>query len=46
MDGNATGVIGTNTMEPIPLATIPHGAKITYGMMVYNHRPLKKEKNM
>ena len=45
MDGNSTGTAGTQTMAPIALNNILTDAKITYGMMVWDHRPLKKEKH-
>ena len=44
MKGNATGIHGTDTMEPVPLASIPKTNAITYGSMVCDHRPLKTEK--
>ena len=45
MDGNVSGTTGTQTMAPIALDNIPTDAKITYGMMVCDHCPLKKEKH-
>ena len=45
MSGNNSGIQGTNTMEPIALDDIPPSNAITYGSMVCDHRPLKKEKN-
>ena len=43
MNGNDTGVQGTEIMEPIALRSIPKDCKITYGTMVCDHRPLKTE---
>ena len=34
----------TDTMEPIKLSDIPINKTITYGTMLYDHRPLKTEK--
>ena len=45
MQGNDPGVPGTNTMEPIALRDIPAHRKVTYGSMVCDHQPLKKEPN-
>ena len=44
MNGNDAGINGTNTMEPIALENIPPSHAITYGLMVCDHRPLKKSK--
>ena len=45
MNGNEAGILGTNTMEPIALHDIPAHRQVTYGSMVCDHRPLKKEPN-
>ena len=44
MDGNDAGIAGTQTMEPIALENIPPSNAITYGSMVCDNRPLKREK--
>ena len=43
MNGNDNGITGTHTMEPIVLDKIPNNCAITYGIIVCNHRLLKKE---
>lgn len=45
MAGNDDGITGTSTMSPITLEHIPQGRVITYGTMVCDHRPLRKEPN-
>ena len=43
INGNTAYIQGTQTMEHIALSSIPSDQTITYGTMVCDHRPLKKE---
>ena len=45
MNGNDTGIVEIQTMEPIALESIPSTCTIKNGLMICDHRPLKKEKN-
>ncbi len=45
MRGNNFGTLGTETMEPIARHDVPAHKQVTYGSMVCDHRPLKKEPN-
>ena len=44
LNGNATGVKGTNTMEIISPQKVPSTKQVTYASMVCDYRPLKEEK--
>ena len=41
--GNANGVIATDTIEFIPFSDIPQNKKVTYASFACDHRPLKSE---